>query len=340
VAEPEVRLTALSQDAGSARKLSPAELHLLLAELPAPHDPALLVGLDTADDAAVYRVSGETAIVSTADFFAPVVDDPFDFGRIAAADAFSDVYAMGATPLTALNLVAYPLDELGPDVLRQILRGGAEVAREAGVAIAGGHTIDERGLKYGMAVTGTVHPDRLLRNSTAGAGDELYLSKPVGAGIVSTAVKRGLEVAELVDRAVEVMTALNREASLEALDARASAATDVSGFGLLGHLHEMVAASGVAAEVEAESVPALEGVLYLLRSPEPPIAAGTRLNREWLGEWVRWCDDVPEERRWLLCDAMTSGGLLVAAPPHSGAPGACIGRIVDGEPGRIAVRRR
>jgi selenide, water dikinase len=332
------KLTALSHGAGCACKLSPAELHQLLEEMPAPDDPALLVGLDTADDAAVYRISDDIAIVSTADFFTPVVDDPFDFGRIAAANAFSDVYAMGGTPVTALNLVAYSIEELGPDVLRDILRGGAEVAREAGVAIVGGHTIDDREPKYGLAVTGTVHPDRLLRNSTARAGDELYLTKPVGGGIVSTAVKRGLDVGDLVTRAVEVMTALNREASLGALDAHASAATDVTGFGLLGHLHELTAASGVAAEVEADAVPALEGVLYLLRSPEPPIAGGTRRNRDWVEEWVKWGDDVPEERRWLLCDAMTSGGLLVAAPPGSQAPGVRIGRLVDGEPGRIAVR--
>jgi selenide,water dikinase len=333
----EVKLTALSHGAGCACKLSPAELHPLLEEMPGAEDPALLVGHDTADDAAVYRLSEDMAIVSTADFFTPVVDDPFDFGRIAAANAFSDVYAMGATPLTALNLVAYSFEALGPEVLRDILRGGAQVAREAGVAIVGGHSIDDREPKYGLAVTGMVHPDRLLRNSTARAGHELYLTKPVGGGIVSTAVKRGLEVEELVDRAVEVMTALNREASLEALEAGASAATDVSGFGLLGHLREMMAASGVSAEVEADAVPALEGVVYLLRSPEPPIAGGTRRNRDWVEQWVRWDDEVPEERRWLLCDAMTSGGLLVAAPPGSGAPGARIGRLLDGERGEIAV---
>jgi selenide,water dikinase len=183
-----------------------------------------------------------------------------------------------------------------------------------------------------------VHPDKLLRNSTARAGDELYLTKPVGGGIVSTAVKRGLELDDLVERAVEVMTALNDDSARAALEAEASAATDVTGFGLLGHLHELAAASGVAAEVDAEAVPALEGVLYLLRSPEPPVAGGTRRNRDWVEEWVEWDEDVPVERRWLLCDAMTSGGLLVAARPGSGAPGVRIGRVVEGEPGRIEVR--
>jgi selenide, water dikinase len=327
-----VKLTALSHGAGCACKLSPAELHPLLAELPRPDDPNVLVGLDTADDAAAYRVSDDLAILTTVDFFTPIVDDPFDFGRIAATNALSDIYAMGGEPLTALNLVAYSLEELGGDVLREILRGGQEAAAGAGVAIVGGHSIDDSEPKYGLAVTGRVHPDELVRNSTARAGNHLFLTKPVGGGVASTAAKRG--DASLMTEAIEVMTTLNRDAAADALASGPSAMTDVTGFGLLGHLHEMALASGVAAEVNADVVPAIEGVLDLLRGEEPPIAGGTRRNREWVDPWVDWAPGVPEELRWLLCDAMTSGGLLVAS---SHGPGVRIGRVVEGEPGRIAV---
>ncbi len=336
-AAPPVRLTELSHGAGCACKLPPGVLHGLLEELPRSGDPALLVGLDTADDAAVYQVSEDLAIVSTTDFFTPIVDNPYDFGRIAASNALSDVYAMGGTPVTALNLVAYSLDHLGPDPLREILRGGADVCAAAGVAVAGGHSIDDREPKYGLAVTGTVHPQRLVRNSTARAGHSLFLTKPVGGGVVSTAAKRGIAPAATIAAAVDVMTTLNREASVAALAAAPSAMTDVTGFGLLGHLYELTLASGVAAEVEAGAVPAIEGVLDLLRSAEPPIAGGSRRNREWLAPNVAFHDDVPEELRWLLCDAMTSGGLLIAAAEGSGAPGVRIGRLIEGEAGRISV---
>jgi selenide, water dikinase len=336
---PELKLTTLSHGAGCACKLSPADLHPLLREMPVPTDPDLLVGLDTADDAAVYRLSDDLAVVTTVDFFTPIVDDPFDFGRVAAANALSDVYAMGGTPLTALNLVAYSLDELGGEPLREILRGGAEVAREAGVAVVGGHSIDDREPKYGMAVTGVVHPDRLMRNSTASVGHDLFLTKPVGGGVVSTAAKRGLAGDDMIAAAVDVMTTLNRDASAAALAAGASAVTDVTGFGLLGHLREMAAASGVAAEVDASSVPSIAGVLELLgNNGEGSIAGGSRRNRAWVEDWVSWDDSVPEELRWLLCDAMTSGGLLVAAPPGSSLPGARIGRVTKGEAGRIRVQ--
>jgi len=332
-----VRLTALSHGAGCACKLPAAELHPLLAELPTVDDDAVLVGADTADDAAVYRVSDDLALVSSVDFFTPIVDDPFDFGRIAAANALSDLYAMGATPVTALNLVAWSLDELGGEALREVLRGGAEVAAAAGAAVVGGHSIDDPEPKYGMAVTGTVHPERLVRNSTARAGDALFLTKPLGGGVASTAAKREVAAASLIGAAVEVMTTLNRDASEAAVAAGASAMTDVTGFGLLGHLHELTLASGVTAEVEAAAVPAIDGVLDLLLSDEPPIAGGTRRNRDWVEPSVEFADSVPEELRWLVCDAMTSGGLLVAAPADSGAPGIRIGRLTDGEAGRIRV---
>jgi selenide,water dikinase len=333
-----VKLTSLSHGAGCACKLSPAGLMPVIAGLPRSSDPNLLVGHETADDAGAYRVSDDLAIVTTVDFFTPIVDDPYDFGRIAATNALSDVYAMGARPLTALNLVAYSLEQLGDEILREILRGGADVAATAGCAIVGGHSIDDSEPKYGLAVTGAVHPDRLVRNSTARAGDEIYLTKPVGGGVASTAMKRGQASEELVSAAIEVMTTLNAEASEQAVAAGASAMTDVTGFGLLGHLHELTHASGLAADLDASAVPAIAGVRELLESTEPPIAGGTRRNREWVEQSVEWDPDVPEPTRWLLCDAMTSGGLLVAAAPGSGAPGARIGRLGEGDAGRIAVR--
>jgi selenide, water dikinase len=332
-----LRLTALSHGAGCACKLSPAELHPLLAELPRPDDPNVLVGSDTADDAAAYRVSDDLAILTTVDFFTPIVDDPYDFGRIAATNALSDIYAMGGEPLTALNLVAYSLEELGGEVLREILRGGFDAMAAAGAAIVGGHSIDDPEPKYGLAVTGRAHPDRVIRNSTARAGHDLFLTKPLGGGVASTAAKRGMAPRGLVEEATRVMTTLNRDACIEALESDLSAMTDVTGFGLAGHLHELASASGVAAEIEASAVPAIEGVVELLRSGEPPIAGGTRRNREWVEPFTDWAGGVPDELAWLVCDAMTSGGLLIAAAPGSGAPGARIGRLLHGEPGRIAV---
>jgi selenide, water dikinase len=329
-----LRLTTLSHGAGCACKLPAAEIHSLLAELPRPDDPNVLVGSDTADDAAVYQLSDSLAVVSTADFFTPIVDDPYDFGRIAATNALSDVYAMGGTPVTALNLVAFPLADLGGEVLREILRGGSDAAAAAGVAVVGGHSIDDAEPKYGMAVTGTVAPDALVRNSTARIGDSLWLTKPVGGGVATTALKRGLAPEALVRETVAVMTTLNRDAAAAAVAAGASAMTDVTGFGLLGHLHELALASGVSAEIEASAVPAIEGVLELLELDEPPIAGGSRRNREWVEDFVDFADSVPEQLRWLLCDAMTSGGLLVAA---GDGPGVKIGEVVAGKAGGIAV---
>jgi selenide,water dikinase len=338
-----LRLTTLSHGAGCACKLPAAELHSLLSELPHPDDPNVLVGADTADDAAVYRLSDSLAVVSTADFFTPIVDDPYDFGRIAATNALSDVYAMGGTPVTALNLVAFPLADLGGDVLREILRGGSDAAAAAGVAVVGGHSIDDPEPKYGMAVTGTVHPDAVVRNSTARPGDSVWLTKPVGGGLATTALKRGVASEQLIEETVSVMTTLNRDASLAAVAAGASAMTDVTGFGLLGHLHELASASGVAVEVEAAAVPGIAGVMDLLELDEPPIAGGTRRNREWVSEFVSWSDSVPEPLRWLVCDAMTSGGLLVAMPESGSSDGpptgwARIGSVsAGGDPGRIRV---
>jgi selenide, water dikinase len=334
-----VPLTSLSHGAGCGCKLSAADLRPIVASLPRPTDPRVLVAADTADDAGVVQLSPEIAIVQTADFFTPIVDDPYTFGRIAATNALSDVYAMGARPVSALNLVAYPLETLGPDVLREILRGGADAAAAAGAAVVGGHSIDDPEPKYGMAVTGVVAPDAVLTNAGGRPGDALVLTKPLGAGAVATAIKRGIATGELVGRAVAVMTTLNDRAADQARAAGAHALTDVTGFGLLGHLHELAAASGVAAEIDAAAVPAIDGVLELLAT-DAAIAGGSRRNRADAETFTAFGDTVAEPRRRLVCDAMTSGGLLAAVPPdRAGAiEGAVVGRLVAGEPGTIAVR--
>ncbi|HEY2652757.1 MAG TPA: selenide, water dikinase SelD [Solirubrobacteraceae bacterium] len=332
-----VSLTSLSHGAGCGCKLPAAAIGPLLAGLPSSDDPNVLVGFQTSDDAGVYRLRDDLALVQTVDFFTPIVDDPFDFGRIAAANALSDVYAMGAIPVSALNLVAFSLAELGEEVLAEILRGGAEIAAEAGVAIVGGHSIEDSEPKFGMAVTGTVHPDDLITNAGGRAGDQLVLTKPLGAGAVATAVKRGIPAA--LEHAVAVMVTLNRGAAVAARAARVHAMTDVTGFGLTGHLHELALASGVAAEVDAAAVPAIEGVLALLADEEEAaVAGGTRRNRAYAEEFVSFASSVPEARRWLVCDAMTSGGLLAALPPGEDGPGTVIGRLTDGRPGTISVR--
>ena len=333
-----VALTSLSHGAGCGCKLPAASIGPLLAGLSPDDDPNVLVSFDTADDAGVYRLRDDLALVQTVDFFTPIVDDPFDFGRIAAANALSDIYAMAAAPVSALNLVAFSLEQLGAEVLVEILRGGATVAAEAGCAIVGGHSIDDSEPKYGLAVTGVVHPDGLLTNRSGRAGDVLVLTKPLGAGAVSTAIKRGLEAP--LEEAVAVMTELNRQASEAVVKAGASALTDVTGFGLLGHLHEMAEGSGLSAEVRAEAVPAIEGVIELLADPdERAVAGGTRRNRTHAEQFTTFSAGVAEARRWLLCDAMTSGGLL-AAVPEAGAgavPGPVIGRLSEGQPGQISV---
>jgi selenide, water dikinase len=334
-----VALTSLSHGAGCGCKLPAAELAAVLSGLSTGDDPAVLVGPQTADDAGVYRLRDDLALIQTADFFTPIVDDPYDFGRIAAANALSDVYAMGGTPLSALNLVAFSLEQLGRDVLRDILRGGRDMADAAGAAIVGGHSIDDREPKYGLAVTGIVHPDDITTNAGGQPGDSLVLTKPLGAGAAATAAKRGLADGGLMARAVEVMVELNRDSAAAARAAGAHAVTDVTGFGLLGHLHELAAASGTSAELEATAVPAIEGTLELLAG-EQAVSGGARANARHALTFTRFEDAVEPARRRLLTDPMTSGGLLVAVPADraGGLDGARIGRLTDGPAGSISVR--
>jgi selenide,water dikinase len=330
------RLTELSHGAGCACKIGAADLSAVRSVLPASTDPNLLVGLDPADDAAVYRLTDDLALVQTIDFFTPIVDDPRDFGRIAATNALSDIYAMGATPILALNVVAFSLEQLGPALLREILAGGAEVAAAAGVAIGGGHSIDDPEPKYGMAVSGTIHPDKILGAGGGRPGDDLYLTKPVGGGLITTGAKRGVAKPEWIEAAVTAMTTLNDEAARAARAAGAHALTDVTGFGLLGHLHEMCEASGVTAELDAASVPALPGALELAATGTARAGGSARNARE-AETFTTFAADVAEPRRALLSDAMTSGGLLAAVPGGSAMDGTLIGTLVDGAPGRIAV---
>ncbi len=331
-------LTSLSSGAGCGCKLAAADLLPIVADLPAAADPRLLVGTPTGDDAAVFALRDDLALVQTVDFFTPLVDDPYDFGRIAAANALSDVYAMGGTPVTALNVVAFPLEALGGDTLAAILRGGIDVVAAAGASVVGGHSIADDEPKYGLAVTGTVDPRRLLTNAGGRAGDALVLTKPLGVGAIVTAAKRGAADPALVDAAVEVMVELNAAASRAALAVGAHAATDVTGFGLLGHLHHVARESRLAAEVDAAAVPAIDGVEALL-ADGAGVSGGSRRNADWAASFTTFEARVPPAVRRLLCDATTSGGLLVAVAPERAAqvPGTVVGRLVDGPAGTIAV---
>lgn len=296
----------------------------------------------------MYRLTPELALVQTVDYITPLVDDPYTFGQIAAANSLSDVYAMGGKPLLALNVVAFPTDALPMEVLGEILRGGIEKAHEAEVRIIGGHSIDDREPKYGLAVTGIVHPERVLRNSTARIGDRLILTKPLGMGIVSTAIKREVASADLIARAVRAMVMLNRNAALTAMEIGANACTDVTGFGLLGHLHEMTAGSGVGAEINFHRVPVLREVADL--ASQGVVPGGSKRNLAFVQEFVAFDAAVDAVQRLILADAQTSGGLLLAVAPERGddflralhAKGvpvfADIGVITDDASGRIRVR--
>jgi selenide,water dikinase len=336
---PDVPLTSLASGAGCGCKLAAADLLPVVRALPEQDDPRLLVGSATGDDAAVVQVAPGLGLVQTVDFFTPLVDEPYDFGRIAAANALSDVYAMGGTPLSALNIVAFPLQRLGGEVLAAILRGGLDVVRAAGAVVAGGHSIADDEPKYGLAVTGVVDPARAVTNAGGRAGDALVLTKPLGVGAIVTARKRGSRDDALLARAVETMVTLNAEAAAAALAAGAHAMTDVTGFGLLGHLHHVCRESGLAAEIDAAAVPAIDGVAELL-AEDGAVSGGSRRNAEWTAGFTTFDAGVEDWRRRLVTDATTSGGLLVAVAPDAaaGVPGPVIGRLVDGPAGTIDVR--
>jgi selenide,water dikinase len=311
------------------------ELGQVLEALPPLTDPNVLVGAGTGDDAAVYRIAPDRALVATVDFFTPIVDDPAAYGAIAAANSVSDIYAMGATPLFALSILAFPRQRLDTGLLKQIVAGGAAKLAEAGVPVVGGHSIDDPEPKFGYAVTGEVNPERMVTNQGAQPGDLLYLTKPLGSGVVATAIKRGLCPAPLAAAAIAMMSELNRDASAAMLQAGVHAGTDVTGFGLLGHLRNL----GVGAEIEASSVPFLDGVRDLAARDVFP--DGTRRNHASLAGAVDWAGLTSAEQL-LLADAQTSGGLLVAIPPANAGvfeaafPAAArIGRVTGDGPIRV-----
>lgn len=348
MAEFETRLTALAHGGGCGCKLSPAVLRELLAGMPAAQAfPDLLVGIETGDDAAVYRIDADQAVVATTDFFMPIVDDARDFGRIAAANALSDVYAMGGRPLLALAILGMPLGKIAPETVRAILAGGQSICSEAGIPVAGGHSIDSPEPIYGLAVIGLVNPRRVLRNSGARAGDVLILSKALGVGVISAALKsrkldaqqeRGLYAA-LVDSTTRLNAVGHALAGIEQVHAM----TDVTGFGLLGHGLEMARGSQLRARVRFDALPLLEGVAELARVPYRTGAAA----RNWssYGEEVALRPEMPDWQRDLLCDPQTSGGLLVAVAPQAAAnvletlrragfeQAAAIGEMREGVPG-------
>jgi len=307
----------------------------------------VLVGLETSDDAGVYRLNDEMALVQTVDFFTPIVDDPFTFGQVAAANALSDVYAMGGTPLTAMNLVAFPIQTLSSSILKEILRGGLSKIDEAGVALVGGHTIEDQEIKYGLSVTGIVHPDKILSNAKAVVGDKLVLTKPLGTGIISTALKAGMASEKAVKEMVESMIALNQKASERMKTFGAHACTDITGFGFIGHVLEMVTASRIGMVIDSKKIPLLSGVMEYAGLGLIP--GGTYSNRRFYSCRVEVDSSVSNLLMDILYDPQTSGGLLISLPPgqagalvealekEDGVHSSIIGEVVSEPEGKIRI---
>ncbi|MBO4164031.1 selenide, water dikinase SelD [Micromonospora antibiotica] len=325
-----IRLTEYARGGGCACKIPPGELEAMVAGLgPATGTAELLVGLDHGDDAAVVRLDERTGLVTTADFFTPVVDDAYDWGRIAAANALSDVYAMGGTPLVAINLLCWPRDTLPLELAREVLRGGQDVAREAGCHLAGGHSVDDDGPKYGLAVTGLVHPEELITLDAGRAGLPLSLTKPLGVGVLNTRHKATGEVSA---EAVASMTTLNRDAARAAVAAGIRCGTDVTGFGLLGHASKLARASGLTVAIDAARVPYLPGARQAVRDGH--VSGGTRRNLDWVGPWTGF-GSTGEADRLLLADAQTSGGLLLAGEVPGGT---VIGELLPRGESMVVIR--
>ncbi|MCX6268747.1 MAG: selenide, water dikinase SelD [Bacteroidetes bacterium] len=310
----EIRLTEYTHSLGCACKIRPQMLEQILKGIPGKDNPAILVGYKTSDDAAVYRIDKNTAIVQTVDFIPPVVDDPYMYGAISAANALSDVYAMGGKPLFALSIVGFPDRKLPMTVLQQILKGANDKVSEAGIQVVGGHSIEDSEPKFGLVVTGLVHPDKILRNSTAKPGDVLILSKPIGTGIITTAIKRGLANTAAIDQVMRVMAELNRTTAEVMAGFSVNACTDVTGFGLLGHLKEMVCGAGVQAILDTKMIPFMEAAWEYAAAGSIP--GGTRNNLDYVKEFVQWKDATPELMKFILADAQTSGGLLISLPEN------------------------
>lgn len=345
-AEP-IKLTSLSTKGGCGCKIGPADLMQVIRSLPpTTPNPDLLVGLDTSDDAGVYRINDELALVQTVDFFTPIVDDPYSFGQIAAANAISDIYAMGGKPLTALNIVAFPISTLDKQILADILRGAGDKVKEAGATLVGGHSIDDKEPKFGMAVTGLIHPQQVKTNAGAKPGDKLILTKPIGVGILTTSIKKDQLTEAEVARVTSVMATLNKTAA-EAMSAyEVHACTDVTGFGLLGHASEMAKGSGVGLRIVKDKVPVLERVRELAEKGFVP--GGTKNNFAHVQPNVMFPEAMDQIDRWILCDAVTSGGLLISVKSEHAEPllgqlvsegveASMIGDVIDEYRGQIIV---
>jgi len=343
-----IKLTSLSSKGGCGCKIGPADLSQVISSLPRPaHDPNLLVGIDTSDDAGVYRLSDELALVQTVDFFTPIVDDPYSFGQIAAANAISDIYAMGGKPLTVLNIVAFPIATLDKQVLSDILRGAADKVQEAGATLVGGHSIEDKEPKFGLAVTGLIHPDRVKTNAGAKAGNKLILTKPIGVGIMTTSIKKDQLSEEEIARVTQVMSTLNKKAAEIMSGYAVQACTDVTGFGLIGHALEMARGSGVGIRLNSSEVPVLPRARELAEAGFVP--GGTKKNYEHVKPHVSFPDEMSQIDRYVLCDAVTSGGLLIAVDGdqaealleelvRGGVEARLIGETTDEHPGRITVQ--
>jgi selenium donor protein len=342
-----IKLTSYSSKGGCGCKIGPADLAQVIRNLPpAAPNPDLLVGLDTSDDAGVYRLNDELALVQTVDFFTPIVDDPYSFGQIAAANAISDIYAMGGTPLTALNIVAFPISTLDKQVLADILRGAADKVSEAGITLVGGHSIDDKEPKFGLAVTGLVHPQKVRTNAGAKPGDQLILTKPIGVGILTTSIKKEQLSEEEVARVTAVMATLNKTAAETMSRFEVHGCTDVTGFGLLGHALEMAKGSGVGLRIAKDQVPLLPRVREL--ADQGFVPGGTKNNFAHIEDAVSFPESMDQVDRWILCDAVTSGGLLIAVSPSdsdalleallaAGVEASRVGEAVEAHPGRIEV---
>jgi selenide,water dikinase len=302
--------------------------------------------LDTSDDAGVYKINDETALVQTLDFFTPIVDDPYMFGQIAAANSLSDIYAMGGKPITVMNIVGFPISKLDKSILADILAGASDKVKESGAVLVGGHSIDDQEPKFGLSVTGTVHPERVRTNAGAKPGDKLILTKPIGVGILTQAIKRDMLDQEGIDRVMEVMAALNKEAA-EAMDNyQVNACTDITGFGLLGHAMEIAEGSGTGITIESTAVPVLPKTREL--AEQNIIPGGSKKNHKWLSGRIQY-ENIDDVDQVILCDAITSGGLLITVPESEAEPllndlkekgvewASIIGTVTDQNPGRITV---
>jgi selenide, water dikinase len=342
-----IKLTSLSSKGGCGCKIGPADLQQVIRTLPpAEPDPNLLVGLDTSDDAGVYKLTEELALVQTVDFFTPIVDDPYSFGQVAAANALSDIYAMGGKPLTVLNIVAFPIKKLDKSVLADILRGAGDKVREAGATLVGGHSIDDNEPKFGLAVTGLVHPSKAKTNAGAKPGDRLILTKPIGVGILTTSIKKDALSTDEVARVTTVMTTLNKKAAEIMEPYEVHGCTDVTGFGLLGHAAEMAKGSGVGLRIGRAQVPVLPRVRELAEAGFVP--GGTKNNFAHLEGTISFEDGIDQIDQYILCDAVTSGGLLIAVAEEkaealladlvrAGVEASLVGEAVAEHPGQIRI---